>query len=115
MGIIFYGVKQATIGLDEIMINCPSCEADNWADFMITSNYYHIYFIPIFPFEKEANIICQKCGLKQYNVPFQSKLITNIFGIKNKFKHPWYTYSFVLLILFIILTTILFSLLNGFS
>lgn len=109
MGIIFYGVKKATIGIDEFMVNCPSCEADSFADFMITSNYYHFYFIPIFPFEKEANIICQKCGLKRYNVPFESNVIKNLYEIKNKFKHPWYTYSLPLFISLIVIITILFS------
>ena len=109
MGIIFYGVKKATIGIDEFMVNCPSCEADSFADLMITSNYYHFYFIPIFPFEKEANIICQKCGLKRYNVPFESNVIKNLYEIKNKFKHPWYTYSLPLFISLIVIITILFS------
>ena len=44
MGILFYGVHKATIGIDEFMVRCPSCEADSFADFMITSNYYHFYF-----------------------------------------------------------------------
>src|SRR5215218_5593932 len=106
MGLIIYGVQQANIGIDEFMIKCPSCEADNLADVMVTSNYYHIYFIPIAPFEKDANIICQKCGLKRYNVPFGPKFFKNYYEIKNKFKHPISTYFLTLLITALILTTI---------
>ena len=109
LGIKFYGVHKATIGMGEFMVYCPSCEADNFADFMATSNYYHFYFVPVFPFEKEANIVCQKCGLKRYEVPFKSKVVQNIFEVNSKFKHPWYTYAFLLVIAFIILLIAIFA------
>ena len=109
MGFIIYGVQQADIGVDELMIYCPSCEADSFADMMIVSNYYHIYFIPIVPFEKEANIICKKCGLKRYKVPFGIRLFKNYHEIKNRFKHPIYTYSLAIFVLAIILISIVVS------
>jgi len=49
MGFIFFGIKKATIGIDEFLMKCPSCEGDQYADGIVTSNYYHIYHIPIFP------------------------------------------------------------------
>ena len=110
MGLIWFGIKKADIGLDEFMIKCPSCEADNFADVMITSCYFHIYYIPIFPIDKEANIICQKCGLKRYEVPFNSKTFKDYLEIKNRFRHPLYTYTFAAIFIGIILMAILFSL-----
>ena len=95
MGWIYYGVKKATIGLDELMRHCPSCEADSFADVMISSNYFHIYFVPLFPFEKEASCICQQCGLKSYDVPFNERTFKDYNEIKNRYRHPWYTYFFV--------------------
>jgi len=109
MALLIYGVQKTNIGIDEFMIKCPSCEADNFADFMITSNYFHVFFIPIFPFEKEANVFCQKCGLKRYNIPFGPGLFKNYYEIKNKFKHPWYTYLFILFVIAIIVIAILVS------
>jgi zinc-ribbon family len=109
MAFIFYGVRKATIGLDEFLVKCPSCEADSFADIMITSNYYHIYFVPIFPFEKEANMICQKCGLRRYDVPFNARTFKNYQEIKGKFRHPWYTYFFAGVMSLIILLIILFA------
>lgn len=106
MGIIWYGVKNAGVGVDEFMIRCPSCEADQFADVMITSNYYHIYYIPIFPFEKEANVICHKCGLKRFNIPFNEKNFKNYHEIKPRFKHPLYTYTFLIACLLLILAAI---------
>lgn len=59
---------------------------------MILSNYYHIYWIPIFPFEKDANIICKKCGLKRYGSSFDASLLSNFNEVKGRFRHPWFTY-----------------------
>lgn len=91
-GILIYGVKKADIGLDEVLIKCPSCEKDTYADIMVISNYYHFWYLPIFPIDKEANIICQQCGLKRYGVPFNARTFSNFSEIRHKFKHPWYTY-----------------------
>jgi C4-type Zn-finger protein len=109
MGLLIHGVNKATIGIDEFLVKCPACEADNFADVLVTSNYYHMYYIPIFPFEKEVTLVCQNCGLKRYNVPFVPQLFKNYYEIKNKFKHPWYTYLFIGFVSFLILTAIVFS------
>ena len=103
MGIIIYGNKETPIGLDEFLVKCPSCETHSWADVMVLSNYFHIYWIPMFPFDKNANIICKKCGLKRYGRAFDVSLISNYNEIKPQFRHPWFTYAGVgtLTILFI--------------
>ena len=110
MGLVIFGSRKTTIGLDEFQIRCPSCETSSYADIMIFSKYYHIYWIPIFPFEKEANVICQNCGAKQYERPFNALLVANFSEIKNKFRHPWFTYIgigiFSLMILGVIITGI---------
>ena len=93
MGIIIFGNKQTPIGLDEFLVKCPTCETHGWADIMVVSNYYHMYWIPMFPFEKNANIICKKCGLKRYGRSFDASLISNYYEVKGKYKHPLFTYA----------------------
>lgn len=111
MGIIIYGSQQTPIDYDEFFVKCPCCETHQWADAMLISNYYHMYWLPIFPFDKEVNLICRKCGLKRYGIPFEPRLISNFNEIKSKFHHPWFTYSGVALIglifLGIVLSTII--------
>lgn len=92
MGIIIYGNKQTPIGFDEFLVKCPCCETHSWADVMVLSNYYHMYWIPMFPFDKNANIICKECGLKRYGRSFDSNLISNYREVKSNFRHPWFTY-----------------------
>ena len=49
MFITKFGIKQAAIDVGEYLVSCPSCECDNRADVMVISNYYHFYYVPIFP------------------------------------------------------------------
>jgi hypothetical protein len=93
MGIVIFGKQQTAIDVDEFLVKCPCCETHSWADVMVLSIYYHIYWIPIFPFDKEANIICQTCGLKRFGVPFDAVLISNYNEVKGRFRHPWFTYT----------------------
>ncbi len=102
MGFVIYGIKQTPVGIDEFLIKCPSCETHSFADIMVLSSYVHFYFIPFFPTEKEANIICKKCGLKRRGLTFDQNLISNFIEVKNNYKHPWFTYiGATIIILFI--------------
>jgi MFS-type transporter involved in bile tolerance (Atg22 family) len=105
---IFFGTKKAAIGFTEILRKCPSCEVSTYADVLVSSVYYHIYYIPIFPIAKEANYICQKCGLQTNNQPFSAKNESTYNKIKSKFKHPWYTYLVIFLFVIAILYRLIF-------
>lgn len=93
MGIIFFGSKQTPIGYEELLVKCPCCETSTWAEVMVISKYYHIYWIPMFPFDKEADIICKECGLKRFGRSFDANLISDFDKVKSNFRHPWFTYS----------------------
>jgi hypothetical protein len=60
---------------------------------MVLSKYYHMYWLPMFPFDKTANLICKKCGLRRYDLSFDARLMSNFDEMKGKFNHPWFTYS----------------------
>jgi hypothetical protein len=109
MGFIIYGQSKAAIGVDEVLTKCPSCEKDTWQDLMVESLYFHIFWIPLFPFTKVANLICQECGLKRYGCSFNSKIIFSYQEIKHKFRHPIRTYTALLIISILILGGIVTS------
>jgi hypothetical protein len=90
---VLYGSKIVPIGIDEINMRCPSCEAHTPTDLMVSSKYYHIYFLPISPYSKEAFVVCRKCGLKRSGLPFDKDLFSNYYEIRSKFRHPFYTYA----------------------
>src|SRR5947207_2993164 len=107
MGLIFYGRKKVPVGVDEFFIKCPVCEAHQHADVMIESHYFHIYWIPVMPFDKTALIICQQCGLKRTDMEFSNRWFSNYDEIKSKFRHPWYTYVGLTIILLLVFTLII--------
>lgn len=69
---------------------------------MVMSEYYHFYYVPLFPFDKNANVVCKKCGLKRYGIGFDKKLIKNLEEVKHQYKHPWFTYIGVSITLFLV-------------
>ena len=106
MGIIIFGENQTPIGLDEFLIKCPSCETNSWADIMVISHYFHFFLLPMFPTDKDANVICKTCGLKRYGMSFDQKLISNYNEIKSHYRHPWFTYSGLAIIILIFISII---------
>jgi hypothetical protein len=110
MGAFIYGTHTVATGVEEFLIKCPSCEAHSPADVMVFSRYYHIYWVPIAPIGKEANVFCHKCGSKRIGLPFDSWLVSNYDEIKSGFKHPFFTYIGVGIISLVILAFIISAL-----
>ena len=104
---IKFGTQKVAIGTEEVFVRCPSCGKNSPADILVMSCYFHIYYIPVFPIEKEVSVICKECGMKRYNLPFDADIINNYEEIKSKFMHPWYTYSIIGAFLLLILLGIL--------
>jgi len=106
MGLLIFGQAKTPIGVDDVLVKCPSCGKTNWANLMVESSYFHIYWLPISPFDKAASLICHECGLKRYGLPFDSDVIPNHQEIKHKFQHPVRTYIPVLVLVFLIIVAI---------
>ena len=106
MGLVIYGVQQTPIGLDEFLIKCPSCETYSWADTMVVSHYFQIYFVPFFPTEKDANVICKTCGLKRYAMSFDQNLISHYNEVKRNYRHPWFTYIGLAVVVLIVVSIV---------
>ena len=106
MGIKF-GLAKTVIGIDEVLVKCPCCDKSSWADLMVESSYLHIYWLPIFPVDKVANLICTECGLKRYGLSFDSNFIPTYQEIKHKFRHPIKTYIPLLVLAFLIIVSVI--------
>ena len=106
MGLVFFGEKETPIGVDEFLVKCPSCETESLADVMVVSHYFHFYYLPFFPIEKDANVFCKTCGLKKYGISFNQNLISNYNEVKRKYRHPLFTYIGLIIVVLIILLII---------
>lgn len=97
------------IGVDKVLCQCRVCQKDTWSDLMVESVYLHLYYLPIFPVDKLANLICEECGNKRFGVAFDSKLFTTDTEIKSKFRHPLRSYLLSAILLSLILIAVVVS------
>jgi len=107
MGFVYFGTKDAPIGMTEQLVFCPRCDCDSYADVMVMSTYFHIYLLPLFPVSKEVNMICHNCGYRRYGSDFNATTLKNYAELKSKFKHPWYTFIFPAFVVFLIIMAII--------
>ncbi len=100
---VFKGTKTVLLGYEESFLKCPSCETTTLAEVVVASRYFYVYWIPICPTGKEANIKCTKCGMRRSEVPIEKGSIINKADLQNRYRHPWYTYIGVGFGIFILL------------
>jgi len=113
MGLIIFGQTKMPIGVDQVLCQCRVCEKNTWSDLMVESVYLHLYYLPIFPVDKLANLICEECGNKRYEVAFDSRLIPAYAEIKSKFRHPLRSYLLSAVLGALILIAIVVSIIEG--
>lgn len=101
------GVAKVPLGTETILNRCPSCEADKEVDILVTGNYFHVYYIPLFPTNKEVTLICNNCGLQRTDLPFSDRYVRNYYEIKNKYKHPLYLYLGIAIIILVFVSLII--------
>ncbi len=105
---IIYGSKKSYIkGYDPFMYKCPYCEEQNTTSINIYSKYYHIFWVPVFPFDKEGIATCNNCDAMRGEEKFGPILTSKFKEVTNKMKHPFYTYTLTALLIFFIVFIII--------
>ncbi len=110
-----YGFERSPINVGEHLVWCPTCESTQWAEIMVFSEYFHIYYVPIYPHDKDAMVVCEKCGLRRHGVPVNAKLISNYPEVKDKYRHKWYMYIGVAILASPFVALILFWIIGSFE
>ena len=107
MAMLIFGRKRTTIdNIEEVLLKCPSCETHQFADLMVYSEYFHFYYVPMWPIDKEAVSYCKKCGLKRVR-PFDKDFSGDYIELKSKFRHKLFLYTGVSIIVMITLIAII--------
>ncbi|MDH6533991.1 zinc-ribbon domain-containing protein [Parabacteroides sp. 52] len=97
--ILFYGIRKVRIKkYDDFHIKCENCN-DYGQEISVYQKYFHVFFIPIFPFgTKTIRSLCLKC-----NDTFNDKKINHYLSIT---KTPVYLYTGIILLLTLITTMV---------
>ena len=97
---IKYGTRTISIGVyDPPFFQCPNCKGLNTVSFSITSTYYHIWYIPVLPFDKDGYARCSDCNLKIDSIKYSRFTKDEYKEVKKKFRHPFYPYTLIAIFL----------------
>ncbi len=98
MGFMVYGSQKTSIGIFEpAFYKCPNCEENNTTYIVIYSIYYHVFWIPVFPYQKEVVANCSECGFLRNEIKFGPELV-KLFKEKRKdYRHPLWTYTLAII------------------
>lgn len=108
MAFFIHGKQRTSIGLFEPpFYKCPNCNEHNTTYVIVYSFYYHLFWIPIFPFEKDAVANCSECSFTRTEIKFGPDLIKEFNEKRKEYKHPWWLWSLTFFILALILAIII--------
>ncbi len=99
---ILFGIKG--IKIDPLKLkqgNCPDCKTKNSMWLLGRYNYFHIFWIPMFPLWKKGYALCNHCkGVFEKGELHQHSILFQYFNIHSKqhTKIPWYLFSGIILI-----------------
>ncbi|MDP4262869.1 MAG: zinc-ribbon domain-containing protein [Bacteroidota bacterium] len=89
-----YGTNRARLGLYEPSpFQCPQCKELDTIDIIMYGDYFHFWYIPIFPYEKDGYAKCSNCGFTINSIKFNRNTKDLFQEIKRKFRYPFYTYT----------------------
>jgi zinc-ribbon family len=110
MALLIYGKLKTSIGIFEPpFYKCPNCDQLHTTYVVVYSWYYHIFWIPVFPFEKDAVANCSECGFTRSEIKFGPGLIKDFEEKRKDYKHPWWAWSWTLIFLALILTIVIIA------
>lgn len=76
MGIIIYGYNEhlgKSFETDDFC--CPYCDHYNSTELFVSSNYFHVFFIPYIPTDKSGSTLCSHCKKVVQQVNFSPKMV----------------------------------------
>lgn len=102
---IIYGTRSKVIKNNDNLprrFNCNHCKSDNTVNVIHTFNYFHIFWIPMFPYSKKIMTECSHCKNLLYQNEISPVEVNNIKATSTT-KIPWgYYFGLILIGLFII-------------
>ena len=98
---IIFGTRTKFLNGSTAVTNCNNCSSSQTVRLSFALNYFHIFWIPIFPLTKKGVSQCSHCKqvLYAHEMPDGLKVVYN--EEKAKVKTPWgYRFGLILIGLF---------------
>lgn len=89
---IIYGYRAKTLGSETITSPCPQCQHGS-ATLWGFSRYFHIWYIPFFPFQKMFVLECQNCQKSTEKKEWQETVRNIVQSKASNFKTPIHLFA----------------------
>jgi hypothetical protein len=104
-----YGSKEVMLGVhDPYPFQCPECKQLGTVSYSLYGEYFHFWYVPVFPFEKDGYAICSNCNFRINSLKFNRRTKEEFKQLRKKFRYPFYTYIGAVLFISPIVIAILF-------
>lgn len=110
----FLGIGKKKLSTEAIGSKCPSCSSDEMMMVDIYARYFALFWIPVFPLGKEAQITCPKCGHKPEMHTLPASFFLETEQMKSVLSSPGYLFTGSVLIL-LAAVFVAFRLISGIS
>ena len=102
---IIYGHRATKTSHQNLFgIKCPHCESRDTLEMYTFSRYAHIFWIPLFPYKKEAVTQCNHCKQVLTKKEFSSELLSKYDEVKANIKTPYWQFAGTALIALLIIS-----------
>ena len=99
---LIYGNRATKTGHQDLFgIKCPHCQTKDSLEMYAFSRYAHVFWIPFFPYKKEAVTQCNHCKQVLHKKEFTAELLEKYEEMKPNLKKTYW--QFIGLVLFIAL------------
>lgn len=71
---------------------CASCNSED-AHVVVSASYWHVFWIPIFPYKKQLTIVCGNCSLETKPKHVSEEVRQFAKKLKSTVKFPFYMFS----------------------
>ena len=94
---------------EPLFYKCPYCDAESTTEVYFYSYYFHVFWIPVFPIRKIATAKCTECDTLRSEERFGPKLVDSVNEEMKSVKHPFYSWTLLILVGALILFAIIVS------
>ncbi|MGG9962884.1 zinc-ribbon domain-containing protein [Ferruginibacter sp. SUN106] len=104
---IIYGNKATKTGHQSLFNSkCSHCGTKGSLEMYTFSRYFHIFWIPVFPYRKEAVTQCNHCKQVLKKKEFSADLLSDYEEMKVNTKTPYWQFIGLLLFIFLIIAVV---------
>jgi len=96
---VFYGTNGTHLRTEPLPgAACPNCASPDTLKASVFSRYFHLYWVPVFPYSKPTVLHCAHCGADWEGKAITPELQPLVRSLKQETRAPWWHWVGLVLI-----------------